>query len=265
MGRKRATRKLRQTTLEAWLREAEKVDERGLPLVRTSDGYLVKWDRGAIVRQLVRETKLAEEIFGIEPMPERDAEAIAEEVERRLLSLRAKFVSGALIREMVNNVLLERSEERPEFAIYRNVLTRVGTPVYDAYLIDLGLGFEAKENANLQPNPESIPPYEVVVYDSGDGLRIGEVGPLVDSLLEANRERVERVGESEVLKLKGSELRVPAFSKDFEVKLFPVTAVIRHPGKRVYRVETENGRIIRVTEDHNLFTIKGGELVPVPL
>ena len=88
-------------------------------------------------------------------MSRREAEEIALEVERKILSLQLSFVSGPLIREMVNVVLLDRSREKPEYAIYRNVLTRVGTPVYDAYLIDLGRGFKAKENANLQPNAET--------------------------------------------------------------------------------------------------------------
>ena len=62
-----------------------------------------------------------------------------------------KFLSAPLIREVVNTVLLEMGY--PE---YRNVLTRVGIPVYDAYEIDMGKGFEAKENANLQENAETV-------------------------------------------------------------------------------------------------------------
>jgi ribonucleoside-triphosphate reductase len=38
---------------------------------------------------------------------------------------------------------------------WRNISTRVGTPVYDAYKIDMGNGFEAKDNANLQENAET--------------------------------------------------------------------------------------------------------------
>ncbi|MEM1625651.1 MAG: hypothetical protein QXL08_08665, partial [Candidatus Nezhaarchaeales archaeon] len=105
--------KNRQASLEAWLKAASHYVA-GKPLVRTTDGYMVPWDRSAIVRQLVRETKLAEEFFDIPPMSVRDAEEIAREVERRILEMKAKFVSGALIRELVNNVLLEKSEAHPE-------------------------------------------------------------------------------------------------------------------------------------------------------
>jgi len=125
------------------------------PMVRRSDGFMVEWNRNAIVRQLLTETKLAKEFFGIPPISPMEAEQIAKEVEKRVFDLKLRFISGPLIRELVNNVLLDKSKEKPEYAIYRNILTRVGTPVYDAYLIDVGLGYKAKENANLQPNPET--------------------------------------------------------------------------------------------------------------
>ncbi|MEM2212608.1 MAG: anaerobic ribonucleoside-triphosphate reductase [Candidatus Nezhaarchaeales archaeon] len=137
-----------------WIKAVEHY-EAGMPMVRTSNGYFIPWDRRAIVNQLLRETKLAQEFFNTPPITLKEAEAIALEVENRVKALKAKFVSGPLIREIVNNVLLERAQTTPKYYIYRNILTRVGTPVYDAYLIDLGAGFEAKENANLQPNPET--------------------------------------------------------------------------------------------------------------
>jgi len=129
---------------------------KGMPMVRTTDGYLVPWDKGMIVEQLERETQLAKTIFELEPISNLYAEKISDEVERRVRLSKPKFVSGPMVREMTNNILLEWAEEIPEFAIYRNLLTRVGAPVYDAYQIDTGGGFEAKENANLQPNPETV-------------------------------------------------------------------------------------------------------------
>jgi ribonucleoside-triphosphate reductase len=124
-------------------------------LVRTSSGYFEPWDRSKIVKQLLNETMLAEEFFGIPPISRSEAEAIALEAERRIKRMGAFFVSAPLIREVVNNILLEWSNNKPAYIVYRNVLTRVGAPVYDAHLIDIGLGFEAKENANLQSNPET--------------------------------------------------------------------------------------------------------------
>jgi anaerobic ribonucleoside-triphosphate reductase len=126
-----------------------------MPKVRRSDGFIVSWNRDAIVKQLLTETKLAKEFFDVKPLSQEDAEEIAFDVERKILSLRLKFISGPLIRELVNNILLSKSKDKSEYAVYRNILTRVGAPVYDAYLMDVGQGFKANENANLQPNAET--------------------------------------------------------------------------------------------------------------
>ena len=111
------------------------------PKVRRSDGFIVPWNRGFIVKQLLTETKLAKEFYDVRPLSLEEAEEIASETERKVFNLRLGFISGPLIRELVNNVLLDKSKEKPEYAMYRNVLTRVGAPVYDAYLMDIGQGF----------------------------------------------------------------------------------------------------------------------------
>ncbi|MFB0568358.1 MAG: anaerobic ribonucleoside-triphosphate reductase [Nitrososphaeria archaeon] len=124
-------------------------------LVRTTDGYLVKWERAKIVASLIRETELASHMTGLPGIKREEAEEIAKRVESRVKKMGVSLVSAPLIRELVNNVLIELSGREKRFLVYRNFYARVGAPVYDSYQIDLGLGFEAKENANLQPNPES--------------------------------------------------------------------------------------------------------------
>ena len=124
-------------------------------MARGTDGFIVPWNRNEVVEQLITETKLAEEFYEIRAISRQEAEQIAFEVEQKVFDLNLKFVSGPLIRELVNNILLSKASQKPEFALYRNILTRVGAPVYNAYLMDVGKGFKAKENANLQPNPET--------------------------------------------------------------------------------------------------------------
>ncbi|MDI6885762.1 MAG: anaerobic ribonucleoside-triphosphate reductase [archaeon] len=121
------------------------------PKVRTSDGHMLEWDREAIVKQLLRETKLSEEFYGCSPIDNNTAREIAKEAEKRIRVMGISQLSGALVREIVNQILLEEYRKQE----WRNVCTRVGTPVYDAHLIDIGEGFEAKENANLQENAET--------------------------------------------------------------------------------------------------------------
>jgi anaerobic ribonucleoside-triphosphate reductase len=121
-----------------------------MPRVRTTDGHLLDWDRDAIAKQLLKETKLSEQFYKVASITEEEAKEIAREVEQRIRWMNVKYLSGPLVREIMNVVLLERRHQE-----WRNICTRVGTPVYDAHLIDIGTGFEAKENANLQENAET--------------------------------------------------------------------------------------------------------------
>jgi anaerobic ribonucleoside-triphosphate reductase len=121
------------------------------PKVRTSDGHMLEWDKEAIVKQLLRETKLSEEFYGSSSIDEDLAREIAKEAAKRIRVMGISQLSGALVREIVNQILLDEYHEQE----WRNVCTRVGTPVYDAHLIDIGEGFEAQENANLQENAET--------------------------------------------------------------------------------------------------------------
>lgn len=133
-----------QTTLDGM--------ELRFPKVRTSDGHMLKWDREAIVKQLLRETKLSEEFYaGSSAIDEDTAREIARDAEKRIKIMGISQLSGALVREIVNQILLEEYPEQE----WKNICTRVGTPVYDAHLIDIGEGFEAQENANLQDNAET--------------------------------------------------------------------------------------------------------------
>lgn len=121
-----------------------------MPRVRTTDGHLLDWDREAIAKQLLKETKLSEQFYKVPGITEDEAREISREVERRVRWMNVKYLSGPLVREIMNVVLLERHHNE-----WRNICTRVGTPVFDAHLIDIGTGFEAKENANLQENAET--------------------------------------------------------------------------------------------------------------
>jgi ribonucleoside-triphosphate reductase len=138
-----AMRETKQITLDGSYRPP-------LPPVRTTDGHIVEYDRNRIVRQIVEETKLVETFYGYEAADEETAQEIAREVEQRIMGMGLRSLSGPLIREIVNMTLLEKG-----LVQYRNVCTRVGTPVFDAHLIDVGRGFEAHDNANLQENAET--------------------------------------------------------------------------------------------------------------
>jgi ribonucleoside-triphosphate reductase len=118
--------------------------------VKNTDGFIMPWDRQTIVNQIVKETKLSEIFYNKPAATVEEAQAVAQKAEDLILKLNIKQVSGPLIREVVNSVLLE--ENKPE---WRNIMTRVGASVYDAYEIDSGYGFEANDNANQLNNAET--------------------------------------------------------------------------------------------------------------
>jgi len=133
----------RQSTLDGAFRPS-------MPKVRTSFGHMMDWDRTKIENQILQETRLVQTFYGREGAERELAERIALEVENRIKKLGLTFLSGPLIREIMNMTLLEEG-----LVDYRNVCTRVGTPVFDAHLIDVGRGFESKDNSNLQENAET--------------------------------------------------------------------------------------------------------------
>lgn len=121
------------------------------PQVRTSDGFLLPFSREFITKSLLKETALAPVVYGVPAMAPVLAESIAVSVEKQIHNMGLEFLSGPLIRELVNVELLARGMEH-----YRKLYTRVGLPIYEFWKIKECSGFEAKENANLQPNPETI-------------------------------------------------------------------------------------------------------------
>lgn len=244
-----------------------------LPKVRTSRGYLLDWDRNRIVRQIVEESRLVEVFYGYEGADEETAREIARLVEKKIQMLGLQSLSGPLIREIVNMTLLERG-----LTSYRNVCTRVGTPVFDAHLIDVGLGFEARDNANLQENAETshkkkadkiskeqyllqLPPDLADHHLRGD-LHIHDLeyfgtrpfcidGSTVVPVRMENRVQSVRLDE---LPLPGDEWHPQDLSVITPKGWRPVLKVTRrrvNPGEMI-RIRTSSGRSLLVTGEHRI-------------
>jgi ribonucleoside-triphosphate reductase (formate) len=94
--------------------------KRGRMFVRTSRMTIEEFDRTRIARSLVTEAG----------MPQTLADEIAAEAEDRLLKFGIIYLSGPLVRELVNVILIERKLEE-----YRHKLTRLGLPVNDVTVL----------------------------------------------------------------------------------------------------------------------------------
>ena len=96
--------------------EERSIIESGKMYVRTSHESIEEFNSHKIIQSLVREGTLPLEL----------AQKITEEVENRIYKYQTTYLTGSLIREMVNSVLLEHGHEE-----YRNKLVRLGLPVFD--------------------------------------------------------------------------------------------------------------------------------------
>lgn len=96
--------------------EERSIIESGKMYVRTSHESIEEFNSHKIIQSLVREGSLPLEL----------AQKITEEVENRIYKYQTTYLTGSLIREMVNSVLIEHGHEE-----YRNKLARLGMPVFD--------------------------------------------------------------------------------------------------------------------------------------
>ena len=96
--------------------EERSIIESGKMYVRSSSESIEEFNSHKIIQSLVREGSLPLEL----------AQKITEEVENRIYKYQTTYLTGSLIREMVNSVLLEHGHEE-----YRNKLARLGMPVFD--------------------------------------------------------------------------------------------------------------------------------------
>ncbi|MDR2202863.1 MAG: hypothetical protein LBE76_00870 [Nitrososphaerota archaeon] len=99
--------------------EKKTVAKKGM-IVRTSRFTLEEFDQNKIANSLIKEAKVPPEL----------AQKAAKETEKRLIKSKTKYVTAALIREMVNAILVEKG-----FEDYRHKLTRVGMPIHEVNIL----------------------------------------------------------------------------------------------------------------------------------
>jgi len=96
--------------------EERSIIESGKMYVRTSHDSIEEFNSQKIIQSLVREGSLPLEL----------AQKLTEEVENRIYKYQTAYLTGSLIRELVNSVLLEHGHEE-----YRHKLARVGLPIFE--------------------------------------------------------------------------------------------------------------------------------------
>ena len=94
------------------------------------------------------------------------------------------------------------------------------------------------------------------------------IGKIIDNLMKKYKDE-KKIDGKEVITKDNILEKVECFTIDnnFKVRLVPVEAFIRHKiDEHLFEIETEEGRKIKITKDHNVFVLnEKGKLEPVPI
>ena len=102
-----------------------------------------------------------------------------------------------------------------------------------------------------------------IIVKTPEGVRIVEIGRLIDEQFEKYRKFVERHGDLEKLRV-FDHLEVLSFDANYRLRFRKVSTLFRHKvNSKIYRVWLEGGRFVDLTDYHSLFTIVNGKIKPV--
>ncbi len=107
------------------------------------------------------------------------------------------------------------------------------------------------------------PVFVVEMHNGKQCARVTPIGPLIDSLMDANAARVRTAGDTSILDADPQHaLYVQAFDPaTCAVALYPVSAFTRHAApEQMYRIQTACGRSATLTGHHNLWVLRDGQL-----
>ena len=138
--RERARAAIHVRTNKAEKDQQTDLTDQSLLLVKSATaGMLLTWDRTRIVHKLIDKLNMDEET----------ANGIAKEVENQIISSNIKTVGTELIRELVNNILVERG--------YRDKLEDLSLYHISREFIEDLMNKKSKENSNIvSNNPEAV-------------------------------------------------------------------------------------------------------------
>lgn len=155
-------------------------------------------------------------------------------------------------------------EEKASSKKEKKKLTKRAKKRYKEIQMDPGesIGIVTAQSLGEPGTQMSIDSKEKVIVKRSGQVKITEIGRLVDRLMD--KYPPVRVGKSEVLPLKNSEIYVPSLSESEKIKWKKVTECSRHiPNKKLIKITTSSGREITCTDNHSFVTRENNEIVPV--
>ena len=124
--------------------------------VRESSGHIGNFDKQKIVNSLLKESKLIEKFSETKKLSTKQANIIANDVEKIIEEHDVKYLSAPLIREIACASMIKRTNDKNNMEEFRRMYTRVGLPIYDLFNI---ITNPEIENANLVDNAETAHKY----------------------------------------------------------------------------------------------------------
>ncbi len=140
-----------------------------------------------------------------------------------------------------------------------DVKGQVGATIVHRTLVrlcdDRGTRIEKTYQINVGGN--SVTGDQMILFRVTGKIKYKKIGEFIDNLMK-NCEPKKRKDGKEVLRRNEFPEKIECFTIDdnFKVKLVPIEAFIRHKiSGSIFEIETEEGRKIEITEDHNLFIL----------
>ena len=105
-----------------------------------------------------------------------------------------------------------------------------------------------------------------VIIQEKEEIKIKKIGELVDKYFKVNSTFVEKSakGEAEILR-ENLDIKTLSFdSSTFQLRFQPIFSLIRHKvNSEIYKITLQNGRQIKITPYHSLFTLRNGQVLPI--
>ena len=112
------------------------------------------------------------------------------------------------------------------------------------------------------PMTYSVAPEEPIIIKQNGEIKKVLIGDFVDSLIIKKGSKFIKESNLELTNIKDENLECISFSKDKKVNFRKISEVSRHPVKEFFEIILEEGRNVKVTGNHSVFTIKNNDFIP---
>ncbi len=112
------------------------------------------------------------------------------------------------------------------------------------------------------PMTYSLGSDQPIIIKENDEIKTITIGEFVDCLINKKGSKLIKEANLEVTNINDENLECISFDKNKAINFRRISEVSRHPIKELYELKLEEGRNVKVTGNHSIFTIKNNEFIP---